>query len=391
MTTSFRLLPIGQTASLRFASRCAGLAAALVAGLVLAGAPSAAQAQILIGRTAGITGPVAAGVNETGIGAQLVFDAVNANGGVNGQRIELITLDDAFAPARAADNARELIVERKVVSLFLTRGTPHTQRIMPLLTEFGVPLVGPSTGAAVLHDPVHPWLFNVRATYQREAERAVAHLNLIGVTRIGVVHVEDSFGADVLAGARKGFDAAKLEPVFVVGFNRAKPDYAALLAEATAKNPQAILFIGSGSAVADGIAALRARRVTAQVVTFSNNASEGFIKGLGANARGVIVSQVFPYERSMATTFVKEAAELAKARNIALSPAMLEGYAAARVLVAGLRRAGVPVTREGLQRALNGLSRLDLGGMELGYSPTDHTGLDFVDLSIIGENGRFVR
>ena len=391
MTVSFRLLPHWRHAAVALALRSTGLTAALATALVLGMAPSVASAQILIGRTAGVTGPVAAGVNETGVGAQMVIDAVNANGGVNGQRIELITLDDAFTPARAGDNAKQLIVERQVVSMFLTRGTPHTQRIMPLLTEFGVPLVGPSTGAAVLHDPVHPWLFNVRSTYQREAERAVAHLNLIGVTRIGVVHVEDSFGADLLTGARKGFDAAKLEPVFVVGFNRAKPDYAAMLAEAAAKNPQAILFIGSGSAVANGIAALRARRITAQVVTFSNNASEGFIQELGANARGVIVAQVFPYERSMATLFVKEAAELAKARNLTLSPAMLEGYAAARVLVAGLRRAGVPVTREGLQRALNGLSRLDLGGMELGYSPTDHTGLDFVDLSIIGENGRFVR
>ena len=55
----------------------------------------------------------------------------------------------------------------------LYRGTPLTQAIMPLLTEHKVPLVAPSTGAMVLHKPVHPWLFNVRATYQREAERAM--------------------------------------------------------------------------------------------------------------------------------------------------------------------------------------------------------------------------
>ena len=137
MTTSLRFLFSWRHAAVAFASRCAALAAALVLGV----ATSVASAQILIGRTAGITGPVAAGVNETGVGAQMVIDAVNANGGVNGQRIELITLDDAFTPARAGDNAKQLIVERQVVSMFLTRGTPHTQRIMPLLTEFGVPLV----------------------------------------------------------------------------------------------------------------------------------------------------------------------------------------------------------------------------------------------------------
>jgi ABC-type branched-subunit amino acid transport system substrate-binding protein len=360
-------------------------------GLALLLAIATAQAQILVGRTAGVTGPVAAGVTETGAGAQLLIDAVNAAGGVGGQRIELVTLDDGFVPERAAENARRLIVDRGVVALFLNRGTPHTQAIMPLLTQHGVPLIGPSTGAAVLHDPVHPWLYNVRATYQREAERAVAHLALIGVTRIGVVHVQDSFGADLLTGARRGFAAAGLTPVFVTDFQRGAPDYTSLLAAASENAPQAILFIGSGSAVANGVAALRGRGVTAQVVTFSNNASDGFIRSLGPHARGIVVAQVFPHERSLSTALVKEASERARARNMALSPAMLEGFAAAKVLVAGLQRAGRPVTREGLRRALDGLARLDLGGMELGYSPTDHTGLDFVDLSIIDANGRFVR
>ena len=159
---------------------------------------------------------------------------------------------------------------------------------------------------------------------------------------------------------------------------------------ASKADPQAVLFIGSGTAVADGLKALRAQGVTAQVVTFSNNASGGFIDGLGAHARGVIVTQVFPFERSIATGFVKDAMALAKAKGVELTPAMLEGVAGARVLVAGLRRAK-PLTRDNLRRALDGLGKLDLGGLELGYSPTDHTGLDFVDLSIIGSNGKFVR
>lgn len=362
-----------------------------IAAIWLVSASLGAAAQIVIGQTAGFTGPVAAGVKETTAGAKLYLDAVNADGGVGGQRIELVSLDDGFDPKKAGENAKALITERKVLSLFLTRGTPHAQAIMPLLAQYGVPLVGPSTGAMVLHQPVHPWVFNVRATYQREAERAVAHLATIGVTRIGVVHVDDSFGADLLEGASRGFAAAKLQPTFVAKFDRAKPDFAPVVAAAANAEPQAILYIGSGNAVADGVAALRARGVTAQVVTFSNNASGGFIKSLGANARGIIVAQVFPFERSMATVFVKEASDLAKRSNVELSPAMLEGYAAAKVLVAGLKRAPSPITREGLQKALDGLGRLDLGGIELGYSPKDHTGLDFVDLSIIAANGRFVR
>lgn len=364
----------------------------LVRPLLLAAllATTGASAQILIGQTAGFSGPVAAGVKETTDGAKLYLDAVNADGGIGGQKIELISMDDGFDPKRAAENAATLITGRKVLALFLTRGTPHAQAIMPLLTQNGIALVGPSTGAMVLHKPVHPWLFNVRATYQREAERAVAHLATIGVQRIGVIHVDDSFGADLQEGAGRGFATAKLEPAFVAKFDRAKPVFAPVVEAAAKASPQAILFIGSGTAVADGITALRARGVTAQIVTFSNNASGGFIKALGPNARGVIVAQVFPFERSMATGFVKEAAELARGKA-ELSPAMLEGFAAAKVLVAGLKRAPQPLTRDGLRKALDEMGRLDLGGIELNYSARDHTGLDFVDLSIIGAGGKFVR
>lgn len=57
----------------------------------------------------------------------------------------------------------------------------------------------------------------------------------------------------------------------------------------------------------------------------------------------------------------------------------------------GLRRAGANPTRASLHAALDGTSRYDLGGLEVGYSPTDHTGLDYADLSIIGADGRFMR
>jgi branched-chain amino acid transport system substrate-binding protein len=115
------------------------------------------------------------------------------------------------------------------------------------------------------------------------------------------------------------------------------------------------------------------------------------VKSLGDSARGVIVTQVFPAERSIAYGFVKEAMTLAKEKNIELSPAMLEGYAAAKVLVEGLRRAGPNPTRAKVVAALETLNKYDIGGLEVSFSPTDHTGLDFADLSIIGIDGKFKR
>jgi len=352
----------------------------------------AAQAQILVGQTVGISGSAAATVKESMGGAALYIDHINAQGGVAGQKVEIVSLDDQFDPRLTLENARTLIEQKGVVALFMTRGTPHTQGILPLLEQYGVPLVGPSTGAMVLHQPLQKYVFNVRAPYQREVEKAITHLHTLGVQRIGVVHVDDTFGTDGLAGALAGFKANNMQALFVEKFDRAKPDYSALAPRVAQQHPQAVIFIGTGAAVVEGIQALRGAGVTGQIVTLSNNASGGFVKALGAQARGVVVTQVFPSERSMNSPLIQEAMGLAKAQGVgALTPAMVEGFANAKVLVEGLRRAGPQPTRERLHTALEGLKKYDLGGLRLSYSATSHTGLDFSDLSIIGPDGQFRR
>jgi branched-chain amino acid transport system substrate-binding protein len=357
------------------------------------GATSAnTQADILIGQTAGVSGPVAAGVGETIAGAMLHFDAVNAKGGIKGEKIKLITLDDKFEPKLASENAARLITEHKVVALFLTRGTPPTEAIMPLLAEHKVALVGPSTGAMLLHSPVNPYVFNVRTSYQLEAEKAVDYLATLSMNRVVVVHADDSFGADVLVGANRGFAKAKFTPLEVIKANRQKPDYSKITPVVLKHNPHAVLWVGSSGAVSEGVKLLRAAGYEGTFLTQSNNASGGFIKSLGESSRGVVVSQVFPNERAFGVPMVKEARELAAAKNMGeISPAMLEGFAAAKVLVEGLRRAGSNPTRKKVLAALEDIKKFDIGGMDITYGPDDHTGLDFVDLSIIGKGGKFRR
>lgn len=365
-----------------------------VAVLAVAGLTSTARADILIGQTAGFTGQVAASVKELTLGAKLYIDHVNAGGGVGGQKIDLVSLDDGFDPKRAATNAQTLI-DKGAVALFLTRGTPHTQAVMPLLEKAQVPLVAPSTGATLLHKPVPAYVFNVRSTYQREAERAVQLLLEMGNTRIALVQVNDTFGADGVAGAMRGFDDRKIKPIAHLTYEREKPDIAGVVKQLIAADPQVVLLVASQQITADTINALRAAGSRILGATLSNNASNGFVQLLGQNAAGVIVSQVFPSERSMNVPLVRELTDLVKAKPAEsgglVTPAMMEGYASAKVLVEGLRRAGKDTTRAGLLRALNNMSRYDLGGMELSFSPTDHTGTNYADIAIIDPRGRFLR
>jgi ABC-type branched-subunit amino acid transport system substrate-binding protein len=362
---------------------------ALVAFLVLVSGSTVVRAQWLVGQTVGVTGAVAATVKESMLGANLHLDAVNAKGGVNGEKVEVITLDDKFDTQLTLTNAKTLIEERKVLALFMTRGTPHTQGILPLLKQHGVPLIGPSTGAMAFHQPVDPHVFNVRATYQREAEKAISHLASIGTSRIALVHVDDSFGADGLEGAQKGLANSKLKAVTIAKFDRSKPDFSAIAPLVVKSDAQAVMVIGSGTAVVEGIKQIKKAGSGAQFITLSNNASEGFVKLLGDQGRGVIVTQVFPQSFNFA--LVKEASQLAKAKGIDMvSPAMLEGYATAKVLTEALRRSGAKPTREKLLASLENF-KYDIGGLEVSFDKADHTGLDFADLSIITADGKFRR
>ena len=104
------------------------------------------------------------------------------------------------------------------------------------------------------------------------------------------------------------------------------------------------------------------------------------------------MTQVFPYERSLSAPIVKEAYDLAVAKGLnEVTPAMLEGYAGAKVLVEGLKHAGANPTRQKLRDALENMGRVNIGGLEVNYSPKSHSGLQYADLSIIGPDGKFRR
>ncbi|MET0334812.1 MAG: ABC transporter substrate-binding protein [Rhizobacter sp.] len=230
-------------------------ATAMVIGLAAA---TFASAQIRIGQTTGVTGPVAAAVKEIDIGARLYLDYVNAEGGIGGQAVELVTLDDKNQVAISVENTKQLIADPKVVALFLNRGTPHAQAMMPLLTEARIVLLAPSTGAVALHKPVHPYVFNVRATYQREAEHLTRHLGMGGLERVGICYVDDTFGQDALQGALNVFKTAGKQTALNEAIDKFKPDYSKCVAKALEAKPLGMLIIGTPVSVAAGVKALRA-------------------------------------------------------------------------------------------------------------------------------------
>jgi ABC-type branched-subunit amino acid transport system substrate-binding protein len=368
--------------------------------LVLIGMAQAVQAEegvsensILIGQTIGLTGTAAGPVKEMMEGANAYFESVNRAGGVNGRKIVLRTLDDQYLPEKAAANAKTLIEKDQVFALFQSRGTPQTVAILPQLASHKVPLIAPSTGAESLHTPVNHWVFNVRAKYQDEVVRAIGHFTTFGIKNIGLLTYEkdDALGQDGLNGFNRGMTEHGLKPAIIEIFPRIKPNIEEVAQKLINAKPEAIIIVSSGENTVDVIKAIRAKGGRMQIMTLSNNSSQDFIKDLGADAAGIVVSQITPPPNSSTTGLGKEFAAAAKASNATVSYASMEGFLSAKVMVEGLKRAGRNLTREGFIRALESMQRVDLGGVSLSYSDKDHTGSNFVELTLIGRDGRFVR
>lgn len=372
-----------------------------------------ARAEIVIGQTTVLTGGAAANVAEVNLGARLVFDAVNAAGGIKGQRIRVVALDDAAVGSAAARNAETLITEHKAVALFLSRSTPTALAMRDVLTRHGVPLIAPSTGAMAIRQPVHPYIYNLRSSYQAEVKKAVETLATMGMAHdIGIIAVDDSFGDDALQGATAGFQAIGLQPVrggdgagkklapakplFVERFSYATSDVSKGVALARQTGAHAVLIIGSTKPTVAAIKEIKkAGKAAPAIFTISNNASESFIKALGSDGAGVVVTQVFPRENAIDIPMVRQAtAMLEKAKpGTRLTAAVLEGFAAARLLVAALNNVNGPVTPRSLVASLDSGTYFDIGwpNMAVRYTSQNHDGLNFTDTSIVTDAGKFRR
>jgi branched-chain amino acid transport system substrate-binding protein len=373
------------------------LRGALAVVAFLASLSLPAHAQLKIGISGPLEGKNAGSMLELMKGAEIYIQSVNQTGGIHGQKVVLVPRDDNFEVTRTVAVVRQLIEQDGVLALMLVRGTPHNEAILPLLAQHKIALIGPSTGAMVFHQPINPYVFNVRTAYQLEARKLIALLKTTQMRKIAVLYVGDGFGKDVLGGLVEGFSEAGLQPTSVLAFDRdaATKDNVAFvqphLPQLLKADPEVIIVVGAGLAVKNAIFAIRAAGSNAKVATLSNNASSAFVKLLGTHARGVIVSQVFPDERDHMNGFVREAQIAAHKDKVTLKPGMMEGFAAAKVAVQALRNAGSSPTRASVLKALETMDKFDMGSVFISYSPKDHTGLELADLSIIARDGSFLR
>ena len=367
------------------------LAALALATVHLAAAQGVGDSQVVLGQSAALTGPAAQLGLDMQLGANLYFNQVNAHGGVNGRRIVLKTLDDGYEATRAADNTRKLINDEKVFALFGYVGTPTSQASLPLFTEARVPFVGPFTGAELLRNPVNPYVFNVRASYFDETEAIVQHLTAMSVDKIAVFYQNDAYGLAGLAGVERALKKRKLEVIAKGTVERNTVDVKKAIDEIKKANPQAVVMIGAYKGCAAFIRDMKRAGSNPTFWNVSFVGSKALAKELDKEGRGVQISQVVPFPWDGSVPVVKEYQRLLAEAKGEPGFGTLEGFIAAKVMVEGLRRAGRNLTREGFVKAMESIQEYDVGGFKVSFGPGKRSGSQFVDLTIISKDQKFVR
>lgn len=348
--------------------------------------------EVLVGQFAALSGPASQLGLRMQAGIKAYFTAVNAAGGINGRSLKLVSRDDGYEPTRAAEAVKALIREDKVFALIGSVGTPTGLAAAPILSEERVPLVGMFTGAQALREPFNRQIFHVRASYFDETERIVQHLTTLGVKKIAVFYQNDAYGKAGLEGVERALAKRQLKPAATATVERNTIDVAKALDSIIAAQPEAVVQIGAYKAVAAFIKQARAKGYGGQFFNVSFVGSKALADELGDVGQGVVISQVVPFPYTPASAIVREYQQhMLAAGDKEFDFSSMEGYLTARVFAEGLRKAGRNPTRDSLIAGLESIRDLDMGGFTISFSPKNHQGSTYTDLTIVGRSGRFMR
>jgi branched-chain amino acid transport system substrate-binding protein len=167
-----------------------------------AGAQSAPK-EIKLGQTMPYSGPASA-YGTIGKLHQAYFKKINDEGGINGRKINLISIDDGYSPPKTVEMVRKLIEQDEVLALFQTLGTPPNSAIHKYVNAKKVPHLFVATGATKWNDPKNfPWTFGFNLSYQTEGEIYARYLlKNKPNAKIALLYQNDDYGKDVLAGVK---------------------------------------------------------------------------------------------------------------------------------------------------------------------------------------------
>jgi branched-chain amino acid transport system substrate-binding protein len=357
----------------------------LLAGFaIFAGTPTGALAQkrydtgatdteIKIGNIMPYSGP-ASSYGVIGKTEQAYFNKINAEGGINGRKINFISYDDAYSPPKTVEQARKLVESDEVLLIFNSLGTPPNSAIQKYMNMKKVPQLFVATGATKWNDPkVFPWTMGWQPSYQSEARIYAKYiLKQKPDAKIGILYQNDDYGKDYLKGFKDGLGPNGVKLIVAEeSYETTEPTIDSQLVKLKASG--ADVFFNASIPKFAAQAIKKAAEVEWKPLQFLNSVSSSIgatIKPAGFDAAQNIITSAYlkdPTDPQWKTdpgmktfnAFLDKYYPEAN-RNDAF---VVYGYTVAQTMVYVLKQCGDDLTRENVMKQAADIKNLSLDGL----------------------------
>lgn len=352
--------------------------------------------EIIVAQVAPFSGGVAPYSNATNLGASVLFESVNARGGIQGNKIKLITRDDKFNPEATVALYEEVARTEKPVAFLYPIGPRGITALhhLSIPQKLGIPVIGTIPANYKLRKPVNPYVFHIGLGQDAEVVKMVEHVVTLGMRRIAVVSWNDPDSLNVLDLVIAEAGKHKLEIITRPKVEAGTAKVEGAVAECLKAKPNVIIAVLPVHATGAFVKGMREANDFTPIYGASYTESGLLAKFAGAeNARGVGITQVVPNPFGGSIKLVKEYQESMRRyapKDTRYSSLSFEGFIAAKILVEALRSAGPNINGMTVKAALEKLHSLDLGGLIVNYDPEQHVGLTYLDISVVGPEGRLI-
>ncbi len=377
----------------RWAARCA---LALTAALPLACAAQG-KGTITVAQVGPVQGPLGFYIQSTQQGMAAYFGWINSQGGVRGQRLELLLADTPLdAQQTIAQYTRIARQHRPVAFVY-----PLSPTVIDALLDanvgarLGIPIVGTVPQMYRRRQPVDSHLFFVGVSDAREVRKIAEHIATVGIRKIALVHWDDATTTGLVALLR---EAARGLGVEIVDAFAVPPDGRADLGGAIGalarSSATAVISLLAAHETARLVSGLRAAdsRMVVYGPSYNDPALIAQLAGKDA-VHGIRVSQIVPdlddAKLPLALDFRRHFAERFPGERG--NSHAFQGYIAARIIVQALQRCADPQSAACLRDELENTRNHDLGGLRVNYARDNHDGLSYLDIGMVSRSGRLLR
>ncbi len=343
-----------------------------------------ARESIKIGVLGSLTGPQAVFGTGQLSGAQLAFEAVNAQGGINGRKIEAVVIDDESSAPKAIAGFHRLVEADKVFAIFGPSTSAMAQPLVPAITANAqVPIFLCIASTPALTEPLLKNVFRMGTLNDRLQGMTIANfvLDELKAKRVALIRQSDEYGRRGGGGVTQCMQDRKTGLVADEVFNISDTDFTAQLLRIREAKPDAMIMYGFPAAAATITRQTRQFGITAKIVGSNATSSRTYPQTVGpavVGAMNVTCLQALPEgnEPQMVAyrdKFTARFPDLARQNRPDIGDAT--GYGGALTLIEGLRRAGPDPTRESFMSALEGMQNFATGiTLPTSFGPNNREG-----------------